>query len=95
MAGLTEFYCGWNEPSHASQFKWLEYTFKLISSQYSMYRVNCMILMPVNIAEGIFYKILTLFCCRLLWLQPPFQLSQQLSLTFLIVFLLYVIAHAS
>jgi hypothetical protein len=27
MAGLTEFYCGWNEPSHASQFKWLEYTF--------------------------------------------------------------------
>jgi hypothetical protein len=28
MAGLTEFYCGWNEPSHASQFKWLEYTFK-------------------------------------------------------------------
>jgi hypothetical protein len=28
MAGLTEFYCGWNEPSHASPFKWLEYTFK-------------------------------------------------------------------
>jgi hypothetical protein len=28
MAGLTEFYCGWNEPSHASQFKWLENTFK-------------------------------------------------------------------
>jgi hypothetical protein len=28
MAGLTEFYCGGNEPSHASQFKWLEYTFK-------------------------------------------------------------------
>jgi hypothetical protein len=28
MAGLTEFYCGWNEPSHSSQFKWLEYTFK-------------------------------------------------------------------
>jgi hypothetical protein len=28
MAGLTEFYCGWNEPSHDSQFKWLEYTFK-------------------------------------------------------------------
>jgi hypothetical protein len=28
MAGLTEFYCGWNETSHASQFKWLEYTFK-------------------------------------------------------------------
>ena len=27
MAGLTEFNCGWNEPSHASQFKWLEYTF--------------------------------------------------------------------
>ncbi len=44
---------------------------KLISSQYSIYRVNCMILMPVNIAEGIFYKMLTLFCCRLLWLQPP------------------------
>ncbi len=29
MAGLIEFYCGWNEPSHASQFKWLEYTFKV------------------------------------------------------------------
>ncbi len=29
MAGLTEFYCGWNEPSHAPQFKWLEYTFNL------------------------------------------------------------------
>ena len=28
MAGLTEFYYGSNEPSHASQFKWLEYTFK-------------------------------------------------------------------
>jgi hypothetical protein len=28
MAGLPEFYCGSNEPSHASQFKWLEYTFK-------------------------------------------------------------------
>ena len=28
MAGLTEFYCGWNEPRHGSQFKWLEYTFK-------------------------------------------------------------------
>jgi hypothetical protein len=30
MAGLTEFYCGWNEPSHASQFKWLEYTFNCL-----------------------------------------------------------------
>ncbi len=30
MAGLTEFYCGWNEPSQASQFKWLEYTFKFV-----------------------------------------------------------------
>ncbi len=29
MAGLWEFYCGWNEPSHASQFKWLEYTFNI------------------------------------------------------------------
>jgi hypothetical protein len=28
MAGLKEFYCGSNEPSHPSQFKWLEYTFK-------------------------------------------------------------------
>ncbi len=28
MAGLKEFYCGSNKPSHASQFKWLEYTFK-------------------------------------------------------------------
>ncbi len=36
MAGLKEFYCGSNEPSHASQFKWLEYTFKhLIERLYS------------------------------------------------------------
>jgi hypothetical protein len=28
MAGITEFYCRLNETSHASQFKWLEYTFK-------------------------------------------------------------------
>ena len=28
MAGLKEFYCGSNEPCHASLFKWLEYTFK-------------------------------------------------------------------
>jgi hypothetical protein len=27
IAGLPEFYCGSNAPSHASQFKWLEYTF--------------------------------------------------------------------
>ena len=32
MAGLTELYCGWNAPSHASQFKWLEYTFKLVKN---------------------------------------------------------------
>ncbi len=28
MASLTEFYCRWNETSHASQFKWLDNTFK-------------------------------------------------------------------
>ncbi len=28
MAGLTEFYCRSNETSHASQFKWLDNTFK-------------------------------------------------------------------
>jgi hypothetical protein len=28
MAALTEFYCRSNETSHASQFKWLDYTFK-------------------------------------------------------------------
>ncbi len=33
MAGLTEFYCGSNEPSHASQFKWLEYTFNRVYTQ--------------------------------------------------------------
>ena len=33
MAGLTEFYCGSNEPIHASQFKWLEYTFKWLFSR--------------------------------------------------------------
>jgi hypothetical protein len=27
IAGLPEFYCGSNEPSHAFQFKWLENTF--------------------------------------------------------------------
>jgi hypothetical protein len=27
MAGLTEFYCGSNETSHGSQFKWLDNTF--------------------------------------------------------------------
>jgi hypothetical protein len=36
MAGLTEFYCGWNEPSHASQFKWLEYTFNWAVSEISL-----------------------------------------------------------
>jgi hypothetical protein len=29
MAGLIEFYCRSNETSHASQFKWLDNTFKL------------------------------------------------------------------
>jgi hypothetical protein len=29
MAGLKEFYCRSNETSLGSQFKWLEYTFKL------------------------------------------------------------------
>jgi hypothetical protein len=31
MAGLTESYCPSNETSHASQFKWRDNTFKLIS----------------------------------------------------------------
>ncbi len=34
MAGLSEFYCGRNEPSHASQFKWLEYTFKILKTSF-------------------------------------------------------------
>jgi len=29
MAGLKEFYCQSNETSLGSQFKWLEYTFKI------------------------------------------------------------------
>jgi hypothetical protein len=37
MAGLKEFYCGSNEPSHASQFKWLEYTFKYHSYRTAKY----------------------------------------------------------
>ena len=46
MAGLREFYCGWNKPSHASQFKWLEYTFNTlfvgrISPVYSSSRHLC------------------------------------------------------
>jgi hypothetical protein len=32
MAGLKEFYCRSNETSLGSQFKWLEYTFKLLST---------------------------------------------------------------
>jgi hypothetical protein len=36
MAGFTEFYCGSNEPSYASQFKWLEYTFKSGSNESSL-----------------------------------------------------------
>jgi hypothetical protein len=40
MAGLTEFYCGSNEPSHASQFKWLEYTFKGRAGCLSFYFVT-------------------------------------------------------
>jgi len=40
MAGLTEFYCGSNETSHGSQFKWLEYTFKKRKSHGShVYRL--------------------------------------------------------
>jgi hypothetical protein len=35
MAGLSEFYCRWNETSLGSQFKWLEYTFKDV-----MYNIN-------------------------------------------------------
>jgi hypothetical protein len=34
MAGLTEFYCRLNETSHATQFKWLEYTFNVHPEQY-------------------------------------------------------------
>ena len=30
MAGLKEFYCRSNETSLGSQFKWLEYTFKIM-----------------------------------------------------------------
>jgi hypothetical protein len=40
MAGLLEFYCGWNEPSHASQFKWLEYTFKIAQMQETIYAIQ-------------------------------------------------------
>jgi hypothetical protein len=49
MAGLTEFYCGWNEPSHASQFKWLEYTFKVVGGGVTppppplLHQANCQI----------------------------------------------------
>jgi hypothetical protein len=32
IAGLPEFYCGLNEPSHATQFKWLEYTFSIATN---------------------------------------------------------------
>jgi hypothetical protein len=30
MAGLSESYCRSNETSHASQFKWLDNTFKYV-----------------------------------------------------------------
>ena len=32
MAGLKEFYCRSNETSLGSQFKWLEYTFKILKN---------------------------------------------------------------
>ncbi len=41
MAGVTEFYCGWNEPSHASQFKWLEYTFKISFQSKTVLTLGC------------------------------------------------------
>jgi hypothetical protein len=34
MAGLTEFYCRLNETSHASQLKWLEYTFNALGKKH-------------------------------------------------------------
>jgi hypothetical protein len=51
MAGLTEFYCGWNEPSHASQFKWLEYTFNRHNTVSNPQRI---------LLQGNFYALLTL-----------------------------------
>jgi hypothetical protein len=36
MAGLTESYCRSNETSHASQFKWLDNTFKFMLASMKM-----------------------------------------------------------
>jgi hypothetical protein len=36
MAGLIEFYCGSNETSLGSLFKWLEYTFKVDCAMKNM-----------------------------------------------------------
>ncbi len=35
IAGHTEFYCGSNEPSHASYFKWLDNTFNGFKTWFS------------------------------------------------------------
>jgi hypothetical protein len=55
MAGLTEFYCRLNETSHASQFKWLEYTFNTYCgyafSPIATYGQICFIFL-INILSG-------------------------------------------
>ncbi len=48
MAGLREFYCGSNEPSHASQFKCFEGTFSISYVQYASVHSS----VPDSYAQG-------------------------------------------
>jgi hypothetical protein len=61
MAGLTEFYCGLNEPSQASQFKWLEYTFNRlgllnVSHTYTTFNINNETCFPMFMCPGASFK---------------------------------------
>ncbi len=46
MAGLKECYCRSNETSLGSQFKWLEYTFNVISTPQFMFFNNGLLKKP-------------------------------------------------
>ncbi len=63
MAGLTEFYCGWNEPSHASQFKWLEYTFKLLNSVEFQLLISS--LSDISLGKDILLILLYVLYCEM------------------------------
>ncbi len=66
MAGLTESYCRSNETSHASQFKWLDNTFK---------DAKCIIFFHIffyNSTAGTLSSVLT-FCVKILFCKHYFS----------------------